>query len=235
MKKAILIPGALMISIMLTSTVYAGTLNAYEQEIISAARRAYEYEGVDYVVKQEYINELIAYLSSDDIDLNAEQKDKVMQEAFANVQRGVKEGYMIPLSPEDTEEEADSSENDQEDTNNNSSESNHSDAGSPSDDQTGTSAADKDNPNSSGKDDSDMSSPVTAIDKVLDDQDQKLTDSHEDQGGTKNSNTTIDTNIIKDTGFNLNPTIYTLIGMGVLMIAGMLVTLKYNFFAHKNE
>ena len=231
MKKAILIPGALMISIMLTSTVYAGTLNAYEQEIISAARRAYEYEGVDYVVKQEYINELISYLSSDDIDLNAEQKDKVMQEAFANVQRGVKEGYMIPLSPEDTKEEADSSENDQENTDTDSSESNQNEAGSPSDDQTGTSGADKDNPNSSGKDNSDMSSPVTAIDKVLDDQDKKLTDSQEDQGGTKNS----DTNIIKETGFNLNPTIYTLIGMGVLMIAGMLVTLKYNFFAHKNE
>lgn len=231
MKKAILIPGALMISIMLTSTVYAGTLNAYEQEIISAARRAYEYEGVDYVVKQEYINELISYLSSDDIDLNAEQKDKVMQEAFANVQRGVKEGYMIPLSPEDTKEEADSSENDQKNTDTDSSESNQNEAGSPSDDQTGTSGADKDNPNSSGKDNSDMSSPVTAIDKVLDDQDKKLTDSQEDQGGTKNS----DTNIIKETGFNLNPTIYTLIGMGVLMIAGMLVTLKYNFFAHKNE
>lgn len=233
MKKAILIPGALMISIMLTSTVYAGTLNAYEQEIISAARRAYEYEGVDYVVKQEFINELISYLSSDDIDLNAEQKDKVMQEAFANVQRGVKEGYMIPLSPEDTKGETDSSENDQEDMDNNSSESNQSEAGSPADDQTGTSAADQDDLNTAGKDNSDMSSPVTAIDKVL--EGQELTDSQEDQGGTNKSDSKIDTNIIKDTGFNLNATIYTLIGMGVLMIAGMLVTIKYNFFAHKNE
>ena len=225
MKKAILILGVVIIDALLTSTVYAGTLNSYEQEVISAARGAYEYEGVDYIVKQEYINELIAYLSDDGIDLTAEQRDEVMQEAFASVQRGVEEGYMIPLPDADTEGQASSSDNQME-GGNSSSRSDQLDDENSSTKQDG--AVDSDN-NKPIEDDADMSSPVDTIGKILEDQGTSV------MSETIGKTDTSGTNIIKETGFNLDSTIYTLIGMGVLMIAGMLVTIKYNFFAHKNE
>lgn len=225
MKKAILILGAVIINVLLTSTVYAGTLNSYEQEVISAARGAYEYEGVDYVVKQEYIDELIAYLSGDEIDLTAEQRDEVMQEAFASVERGVEEGYMIPISNEDTEGQDSSSDNQMEDGNS-SSESEVIENGNSSTKQNEASDSGSDKP---VKGDSYMSSPGDTIGKILGNQGTSAIS--EDIDKTDAS----DSNIIKDTGFNLDSTIATLTGMGVLMMAGMLVTIKYNFFAHKNE
>ena len=226
MKKAILILGTVIINTLLTSTVYAaGTLNAYEQEIVNAARGAYEYEGADYVVKQEFIDELIAYLSDAGVDLTAGERDTVLQKAFSNVEKGVKEGYMIPLQEEDTDGQDSTVETGQIGDENSSSEPGYN-GNENSSTPNGTAADYEDlNKPESG---SEESSPVDTIGKILDGQEN--TDLPVDS-----RTEAPDTNIIKATGFNLESTIYTLIGMGVLMIAGMLVTIKYNFFAHKNE
>jgi preprotein translocase subunit SecG len=41
--------------------------------------------------------------------------------------------------------------------------------------------------------------------------------------------------VIKDTGFNLDITVITAALMGVLMIAGILISIKNNYFAQSDE
>jgi len=95
--------GILLIASTTVSTVYAGTLNAYEREIVAEATQIFEYNGEQYQVDSGYINQLSNYLATDGIDLNAQQRDEVIQAAFANVQRGVKEGYLVPVKKTDTQ------------------------------------------------------------------------------------------------------------------------------------
>jgi hypothetical protein len=213
MKKAILILAILLISVFMSSTVYAGTLNVYEMEIVSAARAKYEYQGVDYIVKSEYIDELINYLAADGMDLTAEERDQVLQKAFASVARGVEEGYMVPL-----EDELTNGQNNPVDSQNEAVDSTESNS----------EAANADNADEQIISDSDASTPVDTVKKIL--TDQGRTQVPEDR-----ATSTSDPNIIKDTGFDLSNTIFISIGIGVLMIIGMIVTIKYNFFAHKNE
>jgi len=103
MKKVMLALGILLIGSTTVSTVYAGTLNAYEREIVAEATQIFEYNGEQYQVDSGYINQLSNYLATDGIDLNAQQRDEVIQAAFANVQRGVKEGYLVPVKKTDTQ------------------------------------------------------------------------------------------------------------------------------------
>lgn len=104
MKKLILTLGAIFTFSLMTSTVYAGTINSYEQELINLAQGLYEYDGVDYQVAPAYIEKLIAYLSGKDVDLTAKQRDEAVKMAFNSVAQGIREGYLIPAeqATEDT-------------------------------------------------------------------------------------------------------------------------------------
>lgn len=100
MKKLILTLGTIFTFSLMTSTVYAGTINPYEQELISLAQGLYEYDGVDYQVAPAYIEKLIAYLSGKDVDLTAKQRDEAVKMAFNSVAQGIREGYLIPAEQE---------------------------------------------------------------------------------------------------------------------------------------
>lgn len=100
MKKLILTLGAIFTFSLMTSTVYAGTINHYEQELISLAQGLYEYDGVDYQVAPAYIEKLISYLSGKDVDLTAKQRDEAVKMAFNSVAQGIREGYLIPAGQE---------------------------------------------------------------------------------------------------------------------------------------
>lgn len=97
MKKLMFVIGIIIISCIPLATVYAGSLNQYEQDVISSARKTYEYNGKQYRVDKVFIAQLEEYLSSEGIDLTEEQRDEVLHLAFANVERGVKDGYLIPV------------------------------------------------------------------------------------------------------------------------------------------
>lgn len=77
---------------------YAGTINGNEKEVISAASGVFEYDGVSYKAKPEYVAALRAKLSEDDMDLTAEQSQKAIAAIYANVGTGVVEGYLIPVN-----------------------------------------------------------------------------------------------------------------------------------------
>ncbi len=87
------------------STVYAGSLNEYEKQVVAEARKTYTYQGKMYQVDEKYIDQLIAYLSQDDVDITAEQRDKALQTAYNSIERGVLDGYLIPVE-EPVEESA---------------------------------------------------------------------------------------------------------------------------------
>lgn len=77
---------------------YAGTINGNEEEVISAASGVFEYDGVSYKAKPEYVAALRAKLSEDDMDLTAEQSQKAIAAIYANVGTGVVQGYLIPVN-----------------------------------------------------------------------------------------------------------------------------------------
>lgn len=105
MKKAILGIGLFILVLSGGTVAYAGSLNANEQAVISAAKGRFEVDGKQYKADSTYINQLISYLSSDGVDLTSDQKAEAISTMYANVEEGVKQGYLLPIEdkPENTE------------------------------------------------------------------------------------------------------------------------------------
>lgn len=78
---------------------YAGDLNGAEAGIISYVSGAvFEYNGVSYVAKQEYIQQLRAKLMEDGVDLTDKEAKNAIMQINANVKTGVTDGYLVALS-----------------------------------------------------------------------------------------------------------------------------------------
>ncbi len=229
MKKVTLILGIWTLSFMVSNTAYAGTLNEYENNLLKAAKAEYEYNGVRYVAAPSYINKLMDYLSSDEVDLTKEQSEEAIQIAYGSIETGVLEGYLIPVETNEektTYEPGNPSTNEPEDGTNGVDNSSNDGAGVIADSdnenqgtQTNTTENTDtiDQPKGSDSTTKDMiySSPEKVIDEIIE----------------KNSASSI----IKNTGFNMNTTMIMVAGMGVLMLLGMFVTIKSDYFAHSDE
>ena len=81
--------------------VYAGDINGNEAAVIAAAGGTFEYEGKYYRAESQYMNELYAYLSRDDIDLTDKQANTAIRMMYRNIRRGVKEGYLYEIKSEE--------------------------------------------------------------------------------------------------------------------------------------
>lgn len=104
-KKRWLIYGtALLMSVGISQTAYAGSINGNEQSVISAVQGQFEKDGIIYVVKPEYINSARNYLAQDDVDLTTEQAQAAIAEIYANVQTGIESGYLIEIERSSGEE-----------------------------------------------------------------------------------------------------------------------------------
>ena len=93
MKRRIAFFAAVFVLLM-TMTVYAGDINENEQRIVSVIYGQFEQDGIIYEVRQEYIDSAMAYLTSDEYDLTADQADSVISEIYENVRTGVESGYL---------------------------------------------------------------------------------------------------------------------------------------------
>lgn len=82
--------------------VYAGSLNANEQELMAIIRGTYTYKGVTYRVKAEYIRVAEDYLLQDDVDCTDEQKQKALDTMYSSIQQGIDEGYLEAVNPQET-------------------------------------------------------------------------------------------------------------------------------------
>lgn len=259
MRKLLVGFGIVLITIAArTEDAKAGSLNSYENEVISAAKLIYEYNGVEYKVDQVFINQLSEYLSSDGIDLTAEQRDEVMQLAFSNIEKGVTDGYLIPVegedtkaSPEDGSENAseEGSDMDSSTASDNGKDASSNDAGGADNDEKNSS---KDSPSAMEDNSSDASgnnqptntdirsnsedvTPEGMIDQIINSEQEdpaKGDTSINVEAGTSDN---VDQNIIKNTGIDLTNTVLTCIAMGVLMIISFYVTIRFNLFAHNDE
>lgn len=78
-------------------------LNSNEQYVIDIASGTFEYQGELYTVRTTYVKALTNKLDEKDVELTQEQANKAIQVMFANVERGVKEGYLKKLSGEEEE------------------------------------------------------------------------------------------------------------------------------------
>lgn len=93
------------LTIVGTMNVQAGEINANEARLVSAASGTFTYEGKTYHASSQYIGELRAYLSKDDVDLTAADVSSLISDMNANIAAGVQEGYLVP-DVEETEEDA---------------------------------------------------------------------------------------------------------------------------------
>lgn len=81
---------------------FAGEINSNEASVIAAASGTFSYEGKTYRAGSSYINSLTAYLSSDDVDLNAEQAAEAISMMYANIAEGVEQGYLYEVGSAET-------------------------------------------------------------------------------------------------------------------------------------
>ncbi len=245
MKKLILSLGILLTSFISTTVAYAGTLNQYEQEVIAAAKGQFEYNGKVYEVDPAYISELTNYFMEDSRDLTKEKKDEALQMVNSYLEMGVEGGYLIPVENNQKGEADDASPSDiTTDTNSDNLDE----------------AQDIDN---SGKDNLDNNSSVNQSDKNLNQEKDGQSNQSQNNsievsndeflGGlladaTKSNDIAtseaskdlsnikdISKDAIKATGFDLNSTVIIAAGIGVIMLTGMIVTIKFNYFAQKDE
>jgi hypothetical protein len=97
MKKILAAIGFILLLAINQQVAYAGTLNEYETEVVNAAKGTFESHGITYQVDSAYVDELIAYLKEDNIDITAQQRDKAISIMFSNVEQGVEAGYLMPV------------------------------------------------------------------------------------------------------------------------------------------
>ncbi len=250
MKKCCVALGILLFSSVVTTTAYAGSLNQYEVEIVEAAKQTYKYNGMSYHVEKEYLDQLISYLSADGMDLTEEQKDEVIQAAYGSIERGVLDGYLVPVqaldevtptvNPEQTSSKdatpvegdtliADITDADTSET-----------GGMNTAPEADTDNTDQEEAVATVGNDSSSDTPMSPVDLI-----EEIINAEEEAAlasdGTDNEDGSIfdalnnidkeDNSIIKETGFDLSNTIIVSVGMGLLMMIGIIVTVKTKFFA----
>lgn len=103
--RRLLVVAVSLLAMLLLASVYVraeGGINENEARVLAVARGSFEYNGQVYTARQSYVNQLIAKLSSEDMNLTSEQADTAIATIYSNVEKGVEEGYIVKVdSPED--------------------------------------------------------------------------------------------------------------------------------------
>lgn len=189
-----------------TFSVHAGNINTEEAAIISAAQGSFQSNGINYKVDPQFIDQLISYLNQDDVDLDAAKKEEVIGLMFSNVERGVAEGYLIPVIEQEGSQ--DSGINLEESAS----------------DIEGNETQEYDNAVLD-----EIRKQPTAKTEV-DQNKNKITVTKED-----NSNVLVVNTVIKNTGYNISPAIGVIFGLLGVFIICIFITIKYNFFKQEGN
>lgn len=112
-KNCLILAGVLLCSMRMT--VLAGSINGAEASVIAAAQSVFEYNGKSYVADGWCIDALYGKFSEDGVDLSSTQASGLISMGYANIGRGVAEGYLIPIGGNNP---ADETEQEQEETKN---------------------------------------------------------------------------------------------------------------------
>lgn len=82
-----------------------GNINGNEAAILSAMDQEYVYQGDVYRLDASYKAGLREKFMEDGVDLTAEQKERYIAQAYAEIGKGVSEGYLIKVREAKKEEE----------------------------------------------------------------------------------------------------------------------------------
>jgi hypothetical protein len=251
MKKILAAIGFILFFAINQQVAYAGTLNEYETEVVNAAKGTFESHGITYQVDSAYVDELIAYLKEDNIDITAQQRDKAISIMFSNVEQGVEAGYLMPV---EVGKSADEDGNVKESGNSEGSikESGSSEGSIEGSDNSEGSKEKTDNLDNSQQDQTEeldgadeSTSNITKdkseefVNKIMNQQDT-ITEIDTDKGkvtvtsGKDNNPITVNT-VIKNTGFNLNNTFLMVVILVSVMVLCIVAAIQLRLFVHKEE
>ena len=174
-------------------------INAEESRVIGVASGTFEYNGETYAAKQEYIDMLTSKLNQDGVDMTSEQADAAISQIYANVEKGVKEGYIVKVQGSDN--------------NAHSSDGNKGKADKSNNDK---SNADNNSGRESGEPD------PTPVPKVVA-KDNGTVDVYTDDGDKAASFE----GVLKNTGYSVNRTIMILGGLAMIFVVMVLSCLVY--------
>ena len=251
MKKILAAIGFILFFAINQQVAYAGTLNEYETEVVNAAKGTFDSHGITYQVDSAYVDELIAYLKEDNIDITAQQRDKAISIMFSNVEQGVEAGYLMPV---EVGKSADEDGNVKESGNSEgsikesgSSEGSIKESGNSEGSKEGTGNLDNSQQDQTeeldGVDES--TSNITKdkseefVNKIIDQQ-ETITKIDTDKGkvtvtsGKDNNLITVST-VIKNTGFNLNNTFLMVVILVSVMVLCIVAAIQFRLFVHEEE
>lgn len=209
----------------------AAGLNTYEVEVINTAKGKFELNGIRYQVDPVFIQQLTDYLNQEDVDINAAQKEEIIGMMFSNVEQGVIEGYLLPVTEEDSEivENVE----DEIDSDNISKHNEKSDGESEkppektSDKEIGNEEVNASENNYTEVIDEIRKQPTTKTE--VDQNKNKVTVTKED-----NSVLVVNT-VIKNTGYNIGSAILAISSIFGILVLCIIITVKYNFFKQEER
>ena len=231
MKRVIFIITFAFCCLLPASSVYAGALNVYEQQVIAEAKKVYIYRGQEYRVTADYIDQLVAYLSRSEVDITAEQRDQALQAAYDSIEQGVRKGYLVPVEKAEVKAtptptiavisdrpklETETSE-------------------LPTPDISGTVKAGPTQtppPKKPPK----VTENNAEIPTVEPEEIEKLFEAIPTRDMATGSISNVsDASIITETGFNLDNTLIVIMGILILMTIALIATIRLDYFAHSDE
>lgn len=212
--------------------VQAESLNGYETEVVSAAQGIFELNGTKYQVDPVFVQQLINYLNQDGVDLTATEKDEVIGKMFSNVERGVAEGYLLPM--EETQDDTSDTETDT----GNSTEDGDDESGLPQEEpQTSGEEAPKDTAAGTKEEEDDSNGVI--LDEI---RKQPATITEVDQNKNKvtvkdekNDDIVVVNTVIKNTGYNLNTAFAIGMGLFLVLVLSVVITMKCGFFRQEEQ
>lgn len=225
-----IIMGLVLFCTLHVPVVHAANLNGYETDVINAARGTFELEGTYYKVDPVFVQELTSYLSQEDVDLTASQKDEVMGMMFSNIERGVAEGYLVPIIEEDKTDDSqivpDEIEENQDDI------TDEEDVNSVEEDTDEN--IDQDTVLEGSKEEySDVLDEIgkqATVKTEVDQNKSRVTVKKDDSNSVFVVNT-----VIKNTGYDVRPAIIVIFVLLGLFVFSMVVTIKSNFFRQEEH
>ena len=182
-------------------------INAEESRVIGVASGTFEYNGETYAAKQEYIDMLTSKLNQDGVDMTSEQADAAISQIYANVEKGVREGYIVKVQGSDN--------NDKEPSDNKA----YSTDGSKG--KADKSNSDKSNADNNSGRDSGEPDPTPVPQVVA--KDNGTVDVYTDDGDKAASFE----GVLKNTGYSVNRTIMILGGLAMIFVVMVLSCLVY--------
>lgn len=91
--------------LLLPKTAGAGGINGNESRVIGVAQGTFEYDGEQYIARQSYIDQLVSYLSRDNINMTSEQADQAVNKVYSGVESAISDGYIVKVSSDKNDQD----------------------------------------------------------------------------------------------------------------------------------